>query len=114
MPTPPPDDHAARLAQHVATVQAEAAAPVVFPTIHPNGSGAKELALNSAAVADAIDAAIHAERQNYPNARDYPDAADFAAAKAQAQGRIDALRKARDDRWAIFDHCCKAARERAG
>ena len=113
MPTPP-DDHAARLARHAATVQAETAGPAVFPSVGLNGSGAKQLAMASHVVLGAIDAAIDAEWRDYPNARDYPDAADLAAAKVQADGRLATLRKVRAERQAMFDHCRAAMRERTG
>lgn len=113
MPTPPPDDHATRIAAHLATAQRDGAAPVVFPQIHDNGSGAKQLATASHVVLSAIDAAIDAEWRDYPNARDYPDAADLAAAKVQAEGRIATLGKVRAERQAMFDHCRNAMRERA-
>lgn len=113
MSTPPPDDHAARLAQHVATVQAEAAAPVVFPQIHPNGSGAGHLAAGYGAVVVAMGEAMDLAIRNAPNARDY-DEAGYRLAMAQHGDRLALMGKVRDEYIALRYHCFATMRERAG
>jgi len=113
MPTPPDSDHAARLARLAATVATETAAPVVFPTIHPNGSGAAHLTAAYGAVVVAIGEAMDLAVRLVPNARDY-DEATYRLARAQHDARIALLGKVRDEYFALRRHCRAATRERTG
>lgn len=113
MPTPPPDDHAARLARHAAAVQAETAAPVVFPQIGLNGSGAAHLTAAYGAVVVALNDAMDLAIQKAPNARDY-DEATYRLARAQHDARLALLGKVRDEYVALRSYCRNATRERTG
>lgn len=115
MPTPPPDDHAGRLAAHLATVQAETAAPVVFPQIGLNGSSPVVLSEGYAMAAEAVDAALSAAARTVPNTRDYPgNDAGHRAALADHRQRLALLVKVRDELDALCRHCRAATRERTG
>lgn len=115
MPTPPDSDHAARLARHAAAVQAETAAPVVFPQIGLNGSSPVVLSEGYAMAAEAVDAAISAALRTAPNARDYPDNdARHRAAVDNHHQRLVLLVKVRDELDALRRHCRAATRERTG
>lgn len=114
MPTPPPDDHAARLARHAAAVQAETAAPVVFPQIHDNGSGAKYLAESYALAADAVQETAQRLCRTAPNGRDYPTDEAYRAARLDHERRLDLLGKVRAEYVALYEHCRAATRERTG
>lgn len=114
MSTPPPDDHAARLARHAAAVQAETAAPVVFPRVDLNGSGARQLAEGYEMAAGAITVAMDKLGHTVPNGRDYPDEAALRVALADHRQRLALLARMRDDYWALYKHCRAATRERTG
>lgn len=112
-PTPPPDDHAARLADHLATAQRDGAAPVVFPQIHNNGSGAKYLAESYALAADAVQETAQRLCRTAPNGRDYPTDEAYRAARLDHERRLDLLGKVRAEYVALYEHCRAATRERA-
>lgn len=94
-------------------MQTEAAAPVVFPTIHLNGSGAGHLAAGYGAIAHAIGEAIKLATEEAPNARDY-DEAGYRLARAQHDDRLALLDRLRGEYLALLWHCRKAMRERTG
>lgn len=114
MPTPPDSDYAARLARHAATVATETAAPVVFPQIGLNDSGAKYLAESYTKAADAVEMALAHLAHARPNGRDYPDEATVRAALADHHRRVALLIKVLDELDALRLHCIKATRERTG
>ncbi len=113
MPTPPPDDHAARLARHAAAVQAETAAPVVFPRVGLSGRAMRELAEDNASIVRAIDLAIERARYIPPEPEEYDTAAAHHAASLGHEQRLALLDKVRAEYVALVEHCLNACQGRA-
>jgi len=83
------------------------AAELTKPTLHLNGTSARELADKYADAMRAIETAKDAIAETCPNARDYYPQSPEANTKARAEHcrRLEALETLRDEMEALALHC---------
>ena len=106
-------DYADKLASRAMPVApAMPASPLVKPTIHDNGSGAKYLAESYALAADALSDAAKKIARTAPNGRDYypQEEEAFGRACRQHEARMTALAQVRADLVTLYGHCRDSAR----
>jgi len=84
---------------------------MILPTIHLNGTSAKELCEQYSTAAFAVRDAINAVQNSSPHGRDYYPQGNCNCARAQHEHsqRLDALESIYRELEALWTHCCESA-----